>query len=138
MGWGQRHLAARIEALRVRGRLIPVGHQDLEMLRCFLRRAAALVFPSLAEGFGLPLLEAMASGCPVLCSDIPVFREVSGGHARFFDPGNSEAIADAVQGLSDTPPADEMITLARKHTASFTWERAARRVWEIYQAALSA
>ena len=59
--------------------------------------AKAFVFPSFAEGFGLPPLEAMASGVPVVCSDIPVFREVYGDAVRYVDPSRPESIAEGVR-----------------------------------------
>ena len=69
---------------------------DGEIVRLF-SGAKAFVFPSFAEGFGLPPLEAMAAGVPVVCSDIPVFREVYGDAVRFVDPNRVESIADGVR-----------------------------------------
>jgi glycosyltransferase involved in cell wall biosynthesis len=70
------------------------GDNDLEYL---YQRANALVFPSLAEGFGLPIVEAMQRGLPVICSDIPVFREIADGCATFIDPFDPTELADAVR-----------------------------------------
>ena len=60
-------------------------------------KAAGLVFPSFVEGFGLPLIEALARGVPVLASDIPIFREIGTGHTRFFDPEDPASLAVAVR-----------------------------------------
>ncbi len=64
------------------------------------RHAAALIFASRSEGFGLPLVEAMQYGLPVLASDIPIFREIGGDYPRFFPPGDEQAIYDAVRALA--------------------------------------
>jgi glycosyltransferase involved in cell wall biosynthesis len=82
---------------RLMGRLIEISSpSDGEILR-LLSRAKVFVFPSFAEGFGLPPLEAMASGVPVVCSDIPVFREVYGDAVRYVDPSRPESIAEGVR-----------------------------------------
>jgi glycosyltransferase involved in cell wall biosynthesis len=82
---------------RLTGRLIEISDpSDDEIARLF-GGAKAFVFPSFAEGFGLPPLEAMASGVPVVCSDIPVFREVYGDAVRYVDPSRPESIAEGVR-----------------------------------------
>lgn len=68
-----------------------------------LSRARALLFPSFAEGFGLPALEAAQAGLPVICSDIPVFREVLGDCATFLDPGNADAWHDCIASVAKKP-----------------------------------
>jgi len=113
------------DGVDVRGR---VSQDELVSL---YRRAAALVFPSRYEGFGQPVLEAMACGCPVACSDIPPLVEVAGGAARTFPPGDPDAIAAAVRDvLADARPYRER-GLAR--AASFTWERAAGKYEDVYR-----
>jgi len=87
------------------------------------RGARALIMPSLAEGFGLPVAEAMATGIPVLCSDIPVFHEISGDHALFFDPEKPLSIADALKSLlSGSRDITAMIEPARRHARNFSLE----------------
>ena len=82
---------------RMKDRLIEIPDPtDEEIVRLF-SGAKAFVFPSFAEGFGLPPLEAMASGVPVVCSDIPVFREVYGDAVRYVDPYRPESIAEGVR-----------------------------------------
>jgi glycosyltransferase involved in cell wall biosynthesis len=82
---------------RLKDRLIEIpGPTDEEIVR-LLSGAKAFVFPSFAEGFGLPPLEAMAAGVPVVCSDIPVFREVYGDAVRYVDPTRAESIAEGVR-----------------------------------------
>jgi glycosyltransferase involved in cell wall biosynthesis len=72
-----------------------------EELRAFYSLANALLFPSLAEGFGWPVVEAQACGCPVVCSSVSPFPEVSGGGACLCDPGDEQGFADAIQRLKD-------------------------------------
>jgi glycosyltransferase involved in cell wall biosynthesis len=101
------------------------GRVPLDELARLYRTAAALVFPSRYEGFGQPPLEAMASGCPVACSDAASLPEVCGDAARLFDPDSPDAIAAAVRDVLDGPEPWRSRGLAR--AAEFTWERAARQ-----------
>ncbi len=88
---------------RLVGRLIEIPDPpDEEIVRLF-SGAKAFVFPSFAEGFGLPPLEAMAAGVPVVCSDIPVFREVYGDAVRYVDPSRPESIAAGIREVLDDP-----------------------------------
>jgi glycosyltransferase involved in cell wall biosynthesis len=104
-----------------------VPHKELVSL---MRRASALVFPSLYEGFGLPPLEAMACGCPVACSDAAALPEVVGDAARLFDPHDPAAIADAVREVLDDPAPWTERGLAR--AARFSWDETARLTDAVY------
>jgi glycosyltransferase involved in cell wall biosynthesis len=111
-------------AVRVLGRVSPD-----ELARLY-RTAAALVFPSLYEGFGQPPLEAMASGCPVACSNAASLPEVCGDAARLFDPTSPEAIAEAVdEVLRDPGPWRER---GFRRAAAFTWDATARAHDDVY------
>ena len=94
------------------------------------RRAAAVVFPSLYEGFGLPPLEALACGCPVASSDAGSLPEVLGDAAVLFDPEDPSAIAAGVAEALDR--AAELSALGPPRTAAFTWEATARAHDEVY------
>jgi glycosyltransferase involved in cell wall biosynthesis len=82
---------------RLMGRLIDIPEPSDDDIARLFGGAKAFVFPSFAEGFGLPPLEAMASGVPVVCSDIPVFREVYGDAVLYVDPNRAESIAEGVR-----------------------------------------
>jgi alpha-1,3-rhamnosyl/mannosyltransferase len=82
---------------RLRERLIEIPDPTDDDIARLFGGAKAFVFPSFAEGFGLPPLEAMASGVPVVCSDIPVFREVYGDAVRYVDPNRAESIAEGIR-----------------------------------------
>ncbi|HUM03804.1 MAG TPA: glycosyltransferase family 1 protein [Thermoanaerobaculia bacterium] len=120
-----RRAAPRVEALGF------VPDADLPSL---VAGARALVLPSFAEGFGLPVLEAQAAGTPVACSDLPALREASGGEAVFFDPHAPESIARAVGGLLDDAAAQARLREAGfVRAAAFTWDRTAERTSAVYR-----
>jgi glycosyltransferase involved in cell wall biosynthesis len=95
------------------------------------RTAAALVFPSLYEGFGQPPLEAMACGCPVACSNVASLPEVVGDAARLFDPASTEEIVAAVEDVLGDPAPWSRHGLVR--AAEFTWEKTAQAHDAVYE-----
>ncbi|WP_104178198.1 glycosyltransferase family 1 protein [Cryobacterium sp. Y50] len=108
------------------------GVSDDEYHR-LLRSATALVTASLDEGFGIPLVEAMSLGIPVVVSDIPIFREIGGSAALYFDPRNAESIATAVRSLAE--PGEWAARSARsvEQAARFTWAKSARTLLEVLE-----
>lgn len=116
---------------------LPPGVSHLEgvddaQLATLYRHALTVVQPSIYEGFGLPLAEALNSGARVLCSDIPVFHEVCGPWATYFDPLDVEAMAaalrDAVRVVEDEPPAGR-----HEWAGQFSWDNAATRLAALYR-----
>jgi glycosyltransferase involved in cell wall biosynthesis len=109
----------------------PLPHADLPDL---FRRAAVFLFPSSYESFGLPAAEAMAAGTPVICSDIPAFRELFSPAARLFPAGNAEALAAALESLLSDPDRRRAMQLAGiRHAARFTWEQCARQTLDVFR-----
>jgi len=110
-----------------------VSDEDLEGLYA---AAACFVFPSLAEGFGLPVLEAMQRGVPVACSDAAPLPEIGGDAARYFDPLDVGAMTTALSGLlEDAELRERLASEGRQRASSFTWERTARETAESYERA---
>src|SRR5436309_979647 len=120
-GW-DKPAPAGVEA---RGRVAPD-----ELVRLY-RTAAALVFPSVYEGFGQPPLEAMACGCPVACSNAASLPEVVGDAARLFDPESVEDMAAAVEDVLDN--AAEWARRGLKRVKLFSWDDCARRHDAVYR-----
>jgi glycosyltransferase involved in cell wall biosynthesis len=115
------------------------GFVSDQTLAALYRLADVFVFPSLYEGFGLPPLEAMASGTPVIASNASSLPEVVGGAALMIDPYDAEAIADAMRRvLTDAALRSELRAKGFDRARSFSWERSIRRVREIYDEVLSA
>jgi glycosyltransferase involved in cell wall biosynthesis len=113
-----------------------VADQELEGL---YRAAICLAFPSLAEGFGLPVLEAMIRGLPVACSNTTSLPEVAGSAALYFDPEDTGAIADAIARLlTDGELRERLAVAGREQAVRFTWERAAAGTLASYERALAA
>lgn len=109
---------------------------DAELASLY-RGAAALVFPSLYEGFGLPVLEAMAAGCPVVASDRPVVSEVVGDAALQFPAEDDAALADTLRRLlGDTALQSSLQARGRERAAAFTWDRTALGTLAVYETVL--
>jgi glycosyltransferase involved in cell wall biosynthesis len=113
-----------------------VSDEDLEGLYGL---AAAFVYPSLHEGFGMPVLEAMRRGVPTACADATSLPEVAGDAALMFDPRSVEAIAAAVRTLlDDRALADDLARRGPPRAAQFGWDRTAAAAWDSYGRALAA
>ncbi len=101
-----------------------LGYRPRSDLPALYRGAACVVFPSLFEGFGMPVLEAMACGCPVVCSNTTSLPEIAGDAARLVDPSDPEALATALhQVLTDADLRLNMVTRGLRRAAAFSWER---------------
>lgn len=121
VGWGERPGVQSLTGVS------DVGLQEL------YRGATATVLPSLYEGFGLPIVESFRFGTPVLCSDIPVFREVSRGRAHFFDARDEDSLAARLWEVVSAPDADNPEDLVRI-ASSYSWRRSAEQVISVYEA----
>jgi len=133
--WDARYPEARdrAEALELGQRVRFIGPVAEEDLPALYGGATLFVFPSLYEGFGLPLLEAMACGTPVVCSDRSSLPEVAGDAALLVDPVDVAALADALlRLLEDTALREHLTERAIARAATFSWERAARETLEVY------
>ena len=131
-GWGE------LPDLEGPGVVAPgsLGDGDLDAL---YRTAGVLALPSRYEGFGLPVVEAMARGCPVVCSDAACLPEVAGGAAELVPVGDVAALADALGAvLDDGARRDRLVAAGRSRAADFTWEASAGAHAHAYAAAMEA
>jgi glycosyltransferase involved in cell wall biosynthesis len=124
-GWG----GVEVGGERVRW----LGRVDDDELAALYRGARCLLFPSTYEGFGLPVLEAMAAGTAVVCPAGPPYDEFAGGVAVTCDPTDPGSIAAALREAVERH--DELAALGRERAASFTWERTAKATADVYRAA---
>lgn len=113
---------------------ITTGYLEDERLRRVVAGASALVLPSRDEGFGIPVVEALAAGTPVVASDLPVLREVGGQVTAYAEPGDPGAFAAALQQVLDDPGDGAR---RRTHGAAYTWARCAEATRAAYSLALS-
>jgi glycosyltransferase involved in cell wall biosynthesis len=125
-GWLTQSIEQRAAAAGVAERVCFTGYVDDADLPTLLSGALAFVFPSLYEGFGMPVLEAMACGTPVLTSTTSSLPEVAGDAALLIDPHDTSAIAQAIARLlSDSALREHLRARGLQHAATFTWERCA-------------
>jgi len=125
-----RELAAQ---LAVASRVVITGSVSNETLEGLWSLASCAAFPTLAEGFGLPVLEAMARGVPVACSDIAVLREVGGDVPTYFDPHDPQAVAEAIELAMQRRDSGA----AQARAACFSWRRAAELTLAVYDRVLA-
>jgi glycosyltransferase involved in cell wall biosynthesis len=116
-----------------------LGHVPDEDLAALYRGAALFAYPSLYEGFGLPVLEAMAAGAPVLTSNLSSLPEVAGDAALYVDPRDVGSIAGGLErGLTDRDAAAALAARGRERAAAFSWDRHAREMLDVIERAAAA
>ena len=120
------------------GRVRFAGWVDDATLEALYLMANCFVFPSLAEGFGLPLLEALVRGVPVACSNASSLPEVAGEAALYFDPLDTDAITNAISDLLRKPALRQRLARAgRERARAFSWKTTAERTVKSYELALA-
>jgi glycosyltransferase involved in cell wall biosynthesis len=126
-GWRTEKVQETLRSSPVRDRIVHLDYLERRVLAAVLRRAEALVFPSLLEGFGLPVVEAMACGLPVITSRRSSLPEVAGDAALYVDPEDPAAIAAAIVRLAnDVDLRTRLAAAGRARAARFRWDEAAR------------
>ena len=123
----------RLAALRHRERVVCTGYVPLDDLPALYTVAEVFVFPSLAEGFGLPVLEAMACGTAVLGSDLPVLHEVGGPSLRTTETRDAETLADVLDEMLCAPGTPSAVTARIEWAQRFRWERSAEQTIELWR-----
>jgi len=136
-GWGRADVPARIRELGLTGEVVMTGYVPDGDLVCLYNAADLFVFPSLYEGFGLPPLEAMACGVPVVCSTAGGLADVVAGAALTAEPGDAPALAAAMrEGLTDAALRGRLAAAGAERAAQFTWRRHAEQVERLYREVL--
>ena len=132
-GYGAAQIHARIAASPARDRISVLGYVTPEELAAWYVRATVFAFPSLDEGFGMPLLEAMAAGTPILTSTRSALPEVAGEAALLADPEDTAALVHALQSLTrDDGLRARLSRLGVERARLFTWEKAVDQTWNVY------
>ena len=133
-GYGAAKILERIATSPRRADIDVPGYASNEELAALYRRASVFAFPSLDEGFGMPVLEAMANGVPVLTSNVSALPEVAGDAAVLVDPRDEGAIAEGLRRLTeDEGLRGELSYKGLVRSQEFTWERAILETWNVYQ-----
>ena len=133
-GYGAAEALRTVEQSRRRADITVTGYLADEELDRWYERASVFAFPSLDEGFGIPVLEAMSRGLPVVTSNRSALPEVAGDAALLVDPEDTEAIADGLNRLiADEGLRAELSRSGLQRSKRFTWESAASQTWEVYR-----
>jgi len=133
-GWGDRLWWDEIKRLGLEKRVIITGYIDETTLACLYAGAAAFVYPSLYEGFGLPILEAMACGSPVLTSNRASMPEVAGDAAILIDPNDPEALACSLEkAIYDSGLRGRLIEAGLRRAELFSWRKTALETLDVFR-----
>jgi glycosyltransferase involved in cell wall biosynthesis len=137
-GWMSANLEQRIQRQSLEGRLLRLGHVADHDLPALYAGAAAFVLPSLFEGFGMGIIEAMACGTPVVTSNVGSMAEVAGGAAILVDPESVSSIAGGIRQALGPDRTRKLRADGLVHAATFSWKRAAERTLDIIVKATNA
>jgi glycosyltransferase involved in cell wall biosynthesis len=132
-GWGRSEWRQEINAHGLEERVILAGYVDEAALVSLYNGASVFVYPSLYEGFGLPILEAMACGCPVICSNVSSLPEVAGDAALLIDPQRPEELSHALDKvLTDSELRRQMVARGLERASEFTWQKTAAGTLDVF------
>lgn len=136
-GWMFEDIFKLVVELGIQDSVLFTGFTTDEQLEVLYRKAKLLVLPSLYEGFGLPPLEAMVRECPVLVSDLSIFKEICGEAASYCKPQNVSSIAkEIITLLREEDRSKRLIELGSKKVQDYSWSNAARKTFEVYEKVL--
>lgn len=133
-GYGAAEELLAVESSPRKGDIDVLGYVDAGTLERLYHRASIFAFPSLDEGFGMPVLDAMARGVPVVASNRSATAEVAGDAALLVDPENVEELGAALSRLAtDAELRQDLAQRGLNRAAGFTWESAVERTWKVYE-----
>src|SRR6185436_7930623 len=132
-GWGYESVLAKIRTERLEDTVTLTGTVARDDLVHLYRGADLFAYPSLYEGFGLPIVEAMACGTPVVTADVASLPEIAGNATLLVDPRDVAALADAIaRGIGDSALRGRLRAAGLERARGFTWERCARETLAVY------
>ena len=138
-GWGDKKWLDDIKLFGLEKRVFFTDYVDEETLACLYSGASAFIYPSLYEGFGLPVLEAMACGCPVICSHVASLPEVAGDAALFIDPLDPDDLAHKIdQVLEDTVLRTMLVEKGLQRAKVFSWQKTAAQTLDVFKNVIAA
>ncbi len=133
-GWKDQVISKRLDVLVSSGRIRALGYVSSDELPVIYAGAALFVYPSIYEGFGLPPLEAMASGVPVVASNRASLPEIVGNAGTLIDPEDIESLAQVIESLlDDQGKREQMARMGLQQAKKFTWEACAEKTFRVYQ-----
>lgn len=130
-GWRVEALRDRLLSKRAEGRVVWLDYVSRDVLQALYYGAGAFVFPSLAEGFGLPVIEALAVGVPIIASDLQALLEIADGYATFFSATSVDALTSALALFQDD--GADVAEARRAHAREYTWDRCAAETSGLYR-----
>jgi len=136
-GWGEDSAKLKVQSAKLTEKVKILGFVEKEDLACLYSGAETLVYPSLYEGFGLPILDAMACGCPVITSDRGSMKEISGEAAVLIDPVSVKSISGAIAKIcTDSNFRTKLSQQSLKKSGEFSWDKTALQTLEVYRTIL--
>ena len=135
-GWGNLPALQRALNGKIKGVIHP-GYIDQHDLPFLLSQTRLFVYPSMYEGFGMPILEAMACGTPVVCGNCPSFHEIGGEILTYCDAGNPEALGKAIREALSIPPSPGTLGDGIERAANFTWDATARKIASVIKSIMN-
>jgi glycosyltransferase involved in cell wall biosynthesis len=137
-GWGYEAVLKQVQELKLKQWVHFTGYVEHSELPAIYNLASLMVYPSFYEGFGLPVLEAMASGTPLVTTEVSSMPELVGGAGLLFPPGDKEALVEAMRSvLSDKEFGDHLSSLGLQQAARFTWRQTATETLQVYNSIFS-
>lgn len=128
-------IESRIMSLNLQGSVRILSNLSDPAVRCMYKLASLFVFPSVYEGFGIPILEAMAAGCPMALSDTPVFREITQNNGVYFNALEPASIARAIEAVASSEnECDRQVEYGIERVKSFSFDGLAAQIEQLYQA----